>query len=127
MPIPHLEDQHGRSRTSNVTPTPTKLKTSYAKFKIPTQTQKRATDHFGAHFLGRCGSRPLHPREPYQSHTHRAGSSRTKLKLKSRPPIVGKRWSINLHRHPDAKITQIRTGTTCRSRGSLQTTILFLL
>jgi len=149
MPIPHQEDQHGRSLTSNVTPTPIKLKnelcqtqkyrlklkngqltilgpshcpsphtttailhlpnytassqikdtqpivsipshptihadlpsggstrtepdlqrhpyTNEAKelvmpnSKIPTQTQKWATDHFGAHFLGRCRTSTPH-------------------------------------------------------------------
>jgi len=33
MPIPHLEDQHGRSQTSNVTPTPMKLKSELCQIK----------------------------------------------------------------------------------------------
>jgi hypothetical protein len=42
---------------SHPTPPRTQIKikrTSYVKLIIPTQTQKWATDNFGAHFLGRC-------------------------------------------------------------------------
>jgi len=84
--------------------------------KIPTQTQKWATDHFGAHFLGRCGSRPPTSSRTIpipHTHTHTGlGQAGPNLKLKSRSPIVGKRWSLNLYRHPYAKITRIRPVTT---------------
>jgi len=66
-PQPRGKGQDGRSLTSNLTPTLFNTSTATPTPKLP---KPMARD-------------PLHSREPYQSHTHRAGSSRTQPQTKN--------------------------------------------